>query len=160
MSNPNISDDLSPEMSQLMADHEGEGLSSVDQLDLFVELARDGQSIPPPLLAFVADGVSRYLVGKRDPWPSPKGRPVGAGRWQAWAIWFAVRCDPVFKDLPLTPEGRYRAAIDALRLPFDTRRAQQLVREGDAEDPQLQAFRQRLFGDLYAKRMSELPKRS
>lgn len=153
MSKHNATDEPSPELLDLMANYADAGLSSSDRLDLFVELARDGDSIPPSLLLFVAEGVGRYLEGKRDPWPNPKGRPAGRGRWSAWAIWFAVRCDPTFADQPLTPEGRYRAAKNALRLPFDARQAQNLVREGDADSLQLQEFRLRLFGGMYARRM-------
>lgn len=100
-------------------------------LEAFVALAREGEAIPPLLLAFVADGVNRYLESGGDPWPSPKGRPAARQTdWPTWAAWFALYCDPQFAQLPLStvPGNRYEAAIAKLRLPIASeRQAQKLV---------------------------------
>jgi len=96
-------------------------------LESFVQLAREGEPIPPQMLNFIADGIERYLSG-RDLWPKPKGRPTTRQTdWQTWAAWFAIRCDPQFANYPLsTVEGnRYKAAIDKLRLPITTARQMQ-----------------------------------
>lgn len=101
-------------------------------LETFVMLAREGDPIPPLVLAFVADGVFRYLEGDRDPWPSPKGRRTARQTdWKTWAAWFAVRCDPQFAHLPLSTvdSNRYEAVIEKLRLPVTSaRQVQNLVR--------------------------------
>jgi hypothetical protein len=125
-------------------------------LEAFVLIAREGDPIPPLMLAFVAEGVSRYLEGDRDPWPSKKGRPTARPtEWQTWAAWFAVRCDPQFAHLPLsTVDGnRYQSVIEKLRLPITSaRQVQNLVNvyeAGQVPHPILLCS----FWSEYARRM-------
>lgn len=125
-------------------------------LEAFVLLAREGDPIPPLILGFVADGVSRYLKGDRDPWPNPKGRPPARQTdWPVWAAWFAVHCDPQFAQLPLSTVAgnRYEAAIEKLHLPIGSaKQVQNLVQvcEGGKVPDHITLYS---FWAEYARRM-------
>lgn len=119
-----------PDLDQFLAEGETPEARRA-ALEAFVALARDGEPIPPLMLAFVADGVERYLNGKRDPWPDAQGRPAARQTdWTTWAAWFALYCDPQFSHLPLsTVDGnRYESVRTKLGLPLGSdRQAQNLA---------------------------------